>query len=263
MRKQKKKPPDPEMRATPYELYVKWRSLRAAAAADNTASRKHPTFHVNPFILLFTDEPTHVAWFYLHRFCVSVPLPTVYSPALFIALWIAARLFRHDPACISSTFPRLVLSSRSKTAIAVYNRQFSTLEVGEILEMTQLAREYIRPSEAVATRFMKTHGWFVDDSVIAVLGRSSPSTISNDAYRLGMLMVLFRATLAPTEWAALTHHLWRSGVVLHRSLERLKKIYALVPRDCVTEDERRALFSQFSNPRQRFATQLGMATIKK
>jgi hypothetical protein len=263
-------------RATPFELYA-WRrrNMPELFAVDRV---KPPNkFRVNPFVqaLLVGDQYPHLA-----RFCNSVDTRHICSPALVVALMICARLFgtpwRTDetaaPAAAATPeqavttttttttttrewrgllAPQLV-DDRTAHDVDRFNSANSAVGALELLEMTELVREFLRAPLETVSATARRHADLIDSATLEVFGRSSAA--ENDAYRIGLLLVMVNSSpsVGVAGWYDLVRHLRWSGVVQLSWLGRLNKLFA--SSRLVSDDELRAILRQFGVSKARFAS---------
>lgn len=245
-------------RATPFDVYY-WRRKHMRGTFAVYPVKPPSQFRVNVFIQ-FTTSTTPDLLPHLTRFANSVNTNNIYSPLLVVALMIAARLFPNDWRRLLS--PPLAISERTARDVARFNEANPVVGADELLEMTQLVRDFLRPPLDVVQRSAQRYDAFIDPATLEVFGRSSAAaaratnTSDNDAYRIGMLLVLMRASpaLGADGWDEFMRYLRWSGVVLTRPLARLNRLF--LEARVASKDEVRALLAQFGVSKLRYAQQL-------
>jgi len=245
-------------RATPFLIYV-WRRTHLRGAFAVLPVKPPSAFRVNPLIQLAIKGTGVVLYPHLERFVNSVHTGDIYAPALIVALFIGARLFPDDwRTLLAPTIGARQKSARTARDVARYNDTNPVVGADELLEMTQLVREFLRPPLDVVTRTAERYDAFVDPATLEVFGRSSTARISdNDAYRIGMLLVMMRASaaLGADGWHEFVRYLRWSGVVRLRALARLNKLF--LEARIVSKAEVCELLAQFGNSRMRHSHLLG------
>jgi len=235
-------------RATPFDVYY-WRRKNMRGSFAVFPVKAPSQFRVNVFIQ-FTTSTTPDLFPHLLRFTNSVSTGNIYSPSLIVALMIAARLFPND-------WRQLVTATAERTVrdVARYNEAHPVVGADELLEMTQLVRDFLRPPLDVVQRAAARHDAFIDPATLEVFGRSS-SASDNDVFRIGMLLVLMRASpaLGSDGWHEFMRYLRWSGVVLTRPLVRLNRLFDAAR--IASKAEVRALLAQFGVSKLRYAQQL-------
>jgi hypothetical protein len=243
-------------RATLFQIYsLHRRSGERGNFAPPVVYQAPRKFRVNPFIEQLTVLQGEPGTFpSLQRFCYSVRTERLYSPASIVQLWMVARLF-------PLRWPMLVHPRMSEQRIYAginnYNARYcAPLELGELLEMSELVRYFVRPTAAAAARFEALFGPLVASrSSLATFGSVNDGrSDDNDNYRLALLVVLLRASTSDKQWMIYVEQMRRLGAVTQKTLARLtQQVLRLPASESIPVGD---LLTQFCDPRTSFRTVL-------
>jgi hypothetical protein len=235
---------------TPYDIYL-WRNKNDDMSSSSSGSPMKVCRHrMNPFVDKFTGTGNQFR--YLRRFAEFVRHDTVYSPSTLIALMVTARLFVGRGQQIwQRCFPSLRPVTRD--SVVAYNLLFPTLKHEEVLEIFQLAREFVRPRVDVKLT-MERYSTLIDEVTLLVLGQGSSKT---NLYRLAVVLALLRLAFTSEQWATFARFLWQSGACTFRAIGRLSALYrATKPPD--DNQELIDLVSQWNVPEAKWKRTLGL-----
>jgi len=135
--------------------------------------------------------------------------------------------------------------------------------LGELLEMSELVRYFVRPNAAAAARFEALFGSLVASrsSLVTFGSVNDGRSDDNDNYRLALLVVLLRASMSDKQWMIYIEQMRRLGGVTQKTLARLtQQVLRLPPSESIPVDE---LLTQFCDPRTSFRTVLSRTNKSK
>ena len=235
-------------RALPFEIYNWPRRKLNPSFLEQPSTDYESCRRVNWFVCAALPRSTYI---HLHRFAERVYHSYIYSPALFVALYIGARLFGTDDdarlCALLPLSPSTAQRRRTLDDVSVYNSAYELCSE-ELLE-------FLRAPVDVMQRAAEQHSALVDLTSVQAFCGSSGNNSGNTAYRVGMFLVALRtatATLGERHWTDLVLRLRWSGVVQQRVLESLQARFAKAK--CLDDNELRSLFAMFALSKTRFGT---------